>query len=502
MAMMDFLDPKLSRARNVRLFIGYILVAITLVLATVVLLYMASGFGVKQGKVIQNGLVFVSTSPGGSSIYLNDKLQSDTTNAKLVLPAGTYTMRLTREGYRDWQRALTVEGGSVDRFDYPLLVPRTLATTNVAAYSTAPPLVTQSPDRRWLLVQQPGGPATFDVYDIRDPKKVKAEKQSVSLPAGVAALPLSAGSVFKMVEWSNDNTHVLLQHIVGDKSEYIMMSHTEPEESVNLTAQLKLPASAELTLQDKRYDRYFVHYLESLTLSEATLGGTEPNALLTGVIAFKSYGTDVILYATADGAARDKTSVKMYQDGDSYPIRQIAQDTTYLLDLSRYSDSWYVAVGSPSEDHVYVYRDPVEKLRQDASRVLAPVEVSKLDKPDYVEFSANSRFIMVENGLDVAVFDAENERSYTYKVDRPLDAPQSHMTWMDGYHLRFVSGNAATIFDYDGTNTQTLAASSPAFLPMFDTGYTTLYSLAPGADPAQPVQMLFTATPLRTVEDL
>jgi hypothetical protein len=499
--MMDFLDPKKTRAHTVRLIIGYVLVAITLGLATTVLLYMANGFGVKQGKVIQNGLVFISSSPSGSSIYLNDTLQSDKTNAKLMLPAGTYTMRLNRDGYRDWQRAVTVEGGSVDRFDYPLLFPKTLTTTASATYASAPQLVTQSPDRRWLLVQQPGGPATFDVYDIKDPKKVKTDKKTISLPAAVPGIPVTAASNFKMVEWSNDNSHVLLRHSVGEQSEYIILSRDKPEESVNVSRQLQLAKTAVITLQDKQYDRYFIHDSASLTLSTASLDNPRPTSLLTGVISYKSYGTDVILYATTESAGPGKTSVKMYQAGNSYPIRQVAQDSSYLLDISRYRSSWYVVVGSPSEDHVYVYQDPTDSLRQEAGKALTPVEVMKLDKPKYVEFSANSQFVMAENGKDISVFDAQNERSYIHQLDKPIDTPQSHVTWMDGYHLRLVSNGAATVFDYDGTNAQTLAASSPDYLIMFDTGYSSLYTLAPATEAAQAGQMLLNATPLRTLAD-
>jgi hypothetical protein len=100
MKMMDFLDPKRRRAHNIRLIVGYVLVAIALALATTILVYQANGFGVKQGKVIQNGLIFVSSNPSGATVNLNGQQYKDATNTRIVLQSGTYTMRLNRDGYR------------------------------------------------------------------------------------------------------------------------------------------------------------------------------------------------------------------------------------------------------------------------------------------------------------------------------------------------------------------------------------------------------------------
>lgn len=499
---MDFLDPKKSRAHMIRLITGYVLMAIALVMATTLLLDIASGFGVRQGKVIQNGLVFLSSNPSEANIYLNGQLHNDRSNARLILPAGTYTMKLTRDGYRDWQRALTVEGGGVDHFDYPLLIPRQLSPTAISGYPAPPPLATESPDRRWLVVQSTGQAVSFDVYDLRDPERVRESKTAIALPANIVGLPQSGSRVLKVVEWSRDNDHLLLEHIVGDQSEYIMLSRTKPEESFNLTRKLQLPSGVAISLQDKKFDRYFLHDKTAQTLTTATFDNTTPVPLLTGVIDYKSYGQDVVLYATADGADEGKVSVKLYQDKKSHTIRQIAKHENYLLDITAYDSRWYAAAGSPAEDHVYVYEDPAERIKRNAGLPPVPVDILKIAKPSYIEFSANSQFLLAENGQDIATFDAENERSYTYRIDKTLDTPQTHVTWMDGYHLRLVSGGQVTIFDYDGTNMQTLTASDAAYLAFFDTAYQTLYALAPaGSGENLAGQHSLFATSLRTEPD-
>src|SRR5690242_8745750 len=126
---MDFLDPTTARRSQTRLLLGYCLVALAIGIATLLLLYQAEGYNIdRRGEVIQNGLVFVSSSPNGSAIYLNDKRYKSNTDTRVVAPAGKYTLRISQTGYRPWERPVWVAGGDVQHFDYPLLFPENLQT--------------------------------------------------------------------------------------------------------------------------------------------------------------------------------------------------------------------------------------------------------------------------------------------------------------------------------------------------------------------------------------
>ena len=73
---MEFLDPAKQTRHRIILWVGYVLVAVGIVIATLVLLYQAYGFGLgKNGTVIQNGLVFLSSQPRPANIYMNGKLE-------------------------------------------------------------------------------------------------------------------------------------------------------------------------------------------------------------------------------------------------------------------------------------------------------------------------------------------------------------------------------------------------------------------------------------------
>ena len=506
---MEFLDPKKMRSHQIRLLVGYVLMAIAVVLAATLLLDQAQGFGLKDGKVIQKGLVFVRSSPGSADVELNGR-RIDTTEARLEPEAGAYTLKLTRDGYHDWQRALTVEGGSVQHVSYPWLIPRQLASPVIANYETLPALATQSPDRRWLIVQQPGQLATFDVYDAKDPEQTALQKKPVALPAGIFGIQPGQASRLEVEDWSNDNKHLLLRHISGDQSEYLLFARDTPATSVNLTRTFGLTPGLVLTLQDKKHDQYFIHDPVTKTLSTLSLSDPQSVPMLTGVLAYETYGTDTVLYVTPSAEQPGKVQLRLYENRRQYAVRTMEPSPQYLLAMSRYDRSWLLMAGSPVEDRVYVYRDAGSALADSPERAPVPVAVLKVADPTDISFSANSQLLMAQRaapgaaGVDIAVYDAEYDRSHTYRIERALDAPQSKVSWLDSHHLHYVSSGRSLVFDYDGTNTQVLGAQDPALPAMFDTGYVTLYGLSrptPSVGNPAPTAGLLTATPLRTAED-
>jgi len=86
---MDYLDPKKKHAHKIRIFVGYGLFAVLIALATLLLVYVADGYYIDRstGEVIQNGLVYVSSRPGGAEVYLNGEKQRGVTDERLVIPS-------------------------------------------------------------------------------------------------------------------------------------------------------------------------------------------------------------------------------------------------------------------------------------------------------------------------------------------------------------------------------------------------------------------------------
>ncbi|MEK7594023.1 MAG: PEGA domain-containing protein [Patescibacteria group bacterium] len=478
---MDYLDPKKQLRHNITLFVGYVCIAIAIAIATIILLYQAYGFGLgKNGTVIQNGLTFFSSHPQPAKIYVNNQLKPVVTNTRLVLPAGIYDIKLARDGYRDWQRKIELDGGSVEHFDYPFLIPKDLTSKKIAGFEAAPGIMSQSPDHRWLVLQKSGTLTDFEVYDLKNPTKAPID---IAMPSTVLT-KAAANESMEAVEWAGDNEHLLLQHNYDGKLEFVMLDRTSPEQSININASLSI-SPTKLTLNDKKFDRYYLYDSTAQTLTTATSEEVSSTPLLQNVLAYQSYGDDTVLYITNADAPSGKVLVKLRIGDKISTLRSFPVSASYLLDLTKYSGVMYVAVGSGDGSKVYIYKDPAGQLAERPKQAVSPVQVLHVPQPNYLSFSASAQFIVAQNGSHFGVYDIENDKGYSYVLPEALDAPQTHATWMDGNRLTFVSGGKQNIIDYDNSNRQALVSAGSQYLPAFAPNYKNVFTLAPSATAGQ-----------------
>ena len=448
--------------------ICYGLMSIGLVLATVILLSLAYGFGIgSNGKIVQNGRVYTGTLPTGASVYVNDQLQGNKTNTSLLFEAGRYTLRYEKDGYRSWQHSMVINGGVNVRYDYALLVPTQLQPESIKTFDGQVTFASQSQDKRWLLVQSRGGLNEFLRYDLKDPKSLPVV---LEVPDSILTQP-SQTQQWTAASWADDNRHVLLTRSFtatgqnpASGQEQILYDVSQPDEPQNLTTLLDA-AGKTIELRNDKYDSYYIFDQSAHTLTSATLDNPEPAPLLQNVAAYKSYGNSRLLYVDVPEEAADVAMVHEFDGKTTYDFGSIQVSDTYLLNFTQHKDNWYVAFGARAESRVAVYKNPIASLQQLPNQPLVPVQVLKVTSPVTLEFSANARFLMANGGQEFYVYDVDDDRGYQFTAEQPIDTSLP-VSWMDGYRITEVSSGRLTIFDYDNTNLMSLQAVDPT-LPVF-----------------------------------
>ncbi len=490
---MDFLDPKNERRARVRLLLGYCLVALAIGIATLILLYWSYGYNVnREGDVTQSGLLFVSSQPSGAAVYLNNTRYASNTNTRVVTLAGRYTLKISKSGYRDWQRPVAIAGGDVQHFDYPFLFPKLLNTSVVTSLTTEPSLMTQSPNGRWLVMDQPAKSGSFTVYDLKNPAKPVAT--TVTLP-DTSFTPGTGDQAWRQVSWATDNRHVLLVHdfttVAGLQHEYILLDRDTPVDSVNLTVTLKLAQSEAVSLYNGRIDQFYVYDSAAQTLQRVNGSTGTEASILNRVLAFNTYGSNKIVYITDQSptgkTTPGKVSVVLQTGQQTITLQTLppAGAGTYLLDIAQYSGDWYVAVAASTDSAVYIYKNPQDQVATGPDAYPAPWRRLPLNGPSYLSFSDDGQFLLAESGQAFVTYDLENVAQYRYSTTQPIDAPQTHASWVNGDQLAYSTGSKLTVFDYDYRNQQTLVSASSSFLPVFSSDATYLYTIRPaGVDPA------------------
>lgn len=485
---MDFLDPKKERVNRIKLLLGYCLVALAIGIATLILLYQSYGYNLQQGQVLQNGLVFVSSQPAGAAIYLNGERYKSNTNTRVTVPANSYTLRISQTGYRPWERPIVVNGGDVQHFDYPFLFPEKLRTTQVAELALAPSVATQSPDRRWVLFGVASRSGSFQQYDLKNPEKPLLSE--FTLPAG-SFTPGDAADTWTVVEWASDNEHVLLQHgyTAGKttSTEYVLLNRDSPIDSTNLTTALRLEQTDAVSLYANQIDQFYVYDQGTHLLQRVAGSDGAVVSQLGNILAFKTYGSDYILYVTdkppTGKLVPGQVSVVLQSGQKITTLRTLpAGAQTYALNLAEYDNSWYVAVAADNDTATYIYKNPQSQPVLSVDAYPRPWRRLPLAHTSFLSFSSNTQFLAAESGQEFIVYDFENVTQYRYTTAQPIDQPQLHATWMDGNRLQYVSGGKVVVFDYDHRNLQTLQDASAAYTPFYAPDYSYTYTLKPLAE--------------------
>lgn len=444
---------------------------IALGIATVLIALLTSGYNLdrKTGQVIQTGLILVDSHPVSADVLINNEFRGQT-DQRLVISEGTYTLELKRAGYRSWQHKVTLEGSSIEQLVYPFLFPEKLVTSPLSSYTSAPSLVSQSPDRRWLVLQDSSKLGQFELIDLSDAKNTSS---TLTLPADTFNTA-KGDHTFKEVEWSSDNVHLLLEHRYPGGLEYILLDRENPLESLNASKLFPDFLGFELRLRDKKINQFYLFNPKTHSLLRGVSGTTQPTPLLGRVVQYKSYKAETILYVN------DKNEVRLFENNQDHLIRTLPNAKNYLLEYAEFNNRFYLVCGSPADGKTYVYSDALKGLLATPARPPQPFRVLIVDKPEFVSFSAISRFIMVQGGSKFAVFDAETSRQFRYDAGLSNVKGQKAI-WMDGHRIGLVAGGNLTVFDFDGLNAQTLSAALPGTRPYFNREFDAYFTLSAGA---------------------
>ena len=499
---MDYLNPETQKKQHLYLLLGYVMITIGVMLATAILLSLAYGFSfTRSGELIEQGKIYVSSAPAGASVSIDGKTLKNKTNTRLLLKTGRYTLKLEKAEYQSWQRSIVVNGGVLERFDYPLLIPKDLKTETIKTFSESVAEASQSRDRRWVIVQRAASSNEFTLYDLNEPKG-----SAVVFDVPSSILSDGATTQWKTVEWSTDNRRALMMRTfmpAGSSEatvEYVIIDRQAPDESVNVSNALTAGAS-EIRLVDGKYDKYYVYNAAEKSLRNASLKEPEGDSAYANVLSFKSYSDNRLLYVTTEGAGTKNVSARLQDGKTTYALTDLPANDIYYLDMASHDDASYVVVGAQSQGRISVFKNPIESRKQLPDQPLVPVQVLKVDAPKSIAFSDNTRFIMATNGQDFYTYDFENDKGYQYTAKEPLDAPQLFGRWINGHQISYVSNGKLVMFDYDYTNVRTLQAADPKFLPFFERDYRYVYSLRTvAADGGEGSEL--TQTALRIEADL
>lgn len=479
---MEFLDPEEKKAKTKQLFIAYFLAVIAVVSTTIVLSFVLQGFDLLSRQAeSKNGLLFVNSQPVSANIFIDDK-PSKRTESRFVLPEGSYNLKLSEPGYRDWQKQVQVVGGQVRYEVYPWLFPTNIITTNISSFAEAPAIYTQSIDKKWLIIAPNRQQAVLNKYDLNDltlPPTILTLQPNIITPEEIASAQLTE------IEWASSNKQVLFKKTLASGiTKYLLIDIERPEQSLDLSALFGLNDKTIVSMRDKKSDKFYILDKTTGILKSATIsGGIEPKVYADNVIDYKSYGNDIIMYTTNSGAKEGFLSVRVVKNNEAFLLESIKLSQTVFLDISTYENEFYYAIGSEANDSIDIYLNPLNQTPNIVDNgTIQPQLKLLINNLQKLTFSPNSRFIAGQSAQDFVVYDAELTKTYQFKAPLTL-ASNNLYDWMDGH--RFMNNNndgLLNIYEFDGQNNQIITPNLSQFKVYFDKDYKYMLNIVKSPD--------------------
>ncbi|MDO8266018.1 MAG: PEGA domain-containing protein [Candidatus Saccharibacteria bacterium] len=493
---MDYLDPQKKRRKRNALMLMYVLIGIAISIATVTLVYLINGYSIDRntGEVIQNGLIYVDSKPESAEVYLNGEKQKGRTDLRLVIPEGFYDIQMKRDGYRDWGRDIVLEGGSLRRLTYSRLVPNTIDSELAINLPIAPTLVTQSIDKRWVVMAFIDNPLQMRVVDLN-----KDQFELVDLKLPLDLLDTKAAGSWEVIDWADDNKTFLAVYKTDTSNEYVLINREDATKSKKLKSVFPTINYTEVSFFERKNDLVYLFDGTGKVLYKADVNDGRVELVLNNVISYKTFGSDSVLYITDLESEAGSVTARLKNGDKDYKLRTLKQDTKYLLDISKLGNDLVMGVGSPLENRVVIYNDPIGAIKQnDFSDIPVPTTVLKIDNPEELSISSDSSCIVVRGGQRIATHEFEADRSYAVQIDAVPD-PDQEIIWLDGQHLLFVSAGVQYMMDFDGSNQYDLMPTIASLSTVANKDINFIYSFKQSDQPDAPVQMIRNF--MRTKED-
>ncbi len=445
-----------------RILLSVLATVSVIIIATISILFML-GYRLDSGngRLEQGALMQFESTPNGADIYIDGVATGSRTSAKQTVIAGEHTVKMTRSGYQDWQRTLTIVAGTLTWLDYTRFVPNERPVEAIATYQTLSSAKI-SPDNKWALLQEKADTPIFQLNDLRSER---ITTNSITLPPTLYSDATTAGVThsFKQVSWDSGGRYVLLTHSYKGQTEWIVLDTQNVNNTKNITqifstgfTQVQFASTNGRVL----YGLTNEGTIRKIDLSDETLS----RALVTHAESFSVFDNTTVSYTGTDPSDSTQRVAGIYREGDELPhvLRTASTDTVLKIAVSRYFSNDYVAIAQDGIVTVLKGKYPNSSSQDTTS--LAQFAVFELnDVVTALSFSEGGDYVLAQAGKTFKSYEIEHTRTATGTIAVAEGASASTLKWLDIAHVWNDDGGTLIMRDFDGSNIFSIMTVEPGF---------------------------------------
>lgn len=472
--------PRSKRTQIIRATIVYTVMTVLILIGlTIGVLYtMGYRLNTADHTIEQGGLLQIASLPSGATVTLDQRQLSGTSPQRVDARAGSHTIQMTRDGYRPWQKTVTVEPGTVHWANYARLLPIEPAERTEREFTQLAATLPGVERDVMLALEDPLVP-TFQLLDISGDT---ATASTVTLPnAIVATLPEESNGTYHMTQWDAPERRVLVEYRAGVERQWLVIDTRSADSSLNVSSLLEGAEPVRSIMFDARDNRSIYvltgNVLRRLNTDTRALSAPIADRVDTiwqsidGVVTYTAVRDDegrrAIGYVTP-GAATGRI-VDQIEAGPRERVMLIVGD---------YLNRRYAAIQHGSDIDIR----GIDLGSSDSDAPVRSERVATMQLPEpprELTFSPNDRFVYMQYGATFATYDLELGKPSTTTVqgDEPVRQP---MGWLDNFHVYSDRGDRLRWYEFDGENAQNITAIASGFAPKITNNNRFLYVIQPG----------------------
>lgn len=459
-----------------RILLSVLATVSVLIIVTASILFML-GYRLDSGngRLEQGALMQFDSQPGGANVWIDGGMLGGQTATKQTVVAGVHSVKMTKTGYEDWNRTLSIEAGTLTWLDYARLVPTNRSVQPVQSYTSLAAL-TYSPDRKWALALPNASLGTFQLIDLRSEAIKTAD---LVLPATLYSTEPDTASTFTLYRWNTGGRYIIVKHTYGDnKTEWLMVDTQEVAKSSNITRMLGVDLS-DLQFTGSSGTSLYGLANDGVIRKIDLSAGTISRPLVSHVQSFSLLeDTSTLSYVGMDPADTTKKVAGIYKDGENGPtILRTAQDPSRSLhiDVGRYFSDTFVAIAEGQDVEILTGPLPSDGASENN---LKPYGRMQLKAPvSALSFSPNADYVLAQSGADFKSYELEHKRTNSGAITPAEGQSATTLRWLDGAHVWNDDTSFLTMRDFDGANSFAIMPVARGFDASLSTNGRFMYSV-------------------------
>lgn len=429
---------------------GLMTLSVVAIVTILMLIILGYSFNRQDGRLQQGGLLQFSSYPSGATVTVDEITQNSRTPSKANVDAKNHHVQMSRQGYRPWQKSITVDAGTIRWLSYTRLIPTDLTVTPVQEYPSLDSALV-SPFRQWIAIQESAAQPVLTIADIRS-DELKQEK--ITLPETTYTAPSTdAPRSFVIESWAQDERHILIKHIYDtDKVEWLIVDRTDVSKTINVTTTFAINPTKILFGTNNGRNLYVKtdDIVRKVNLDDKTLS----RPYVSNVEDFWIYNSTTVLYSTGVDTTANTRHVGYISDDmdEAEVIRSYPAETENLkIALGEYYNRRFVAIAHGTTVDVLQGTLP----RGSTESNLKTVSTQTLTSPtEWLTISRNGRFVVAQQADGYTTYDIELKKSDSTIFTRPAATPVRQMQWLDDYMIWSDRGDTLRFYEFDGANQQ------------------------------------------------